>query len=120
MPIATEGQRTGPSVRFAIAAFHRLNAQGVSRSQGADVYGAEQWRQVAAEGQTQAEPLALGGQALYRAELEEPCQEQSSGERTFAPRKRRAGGVSPRILRQNPGAHAPGSPISWGRTTLAA
>src|SRR5262249_7808909 len=73
-PIAAEGQLVRAAVEGAVAAFHRLDAQGVAGAQRADGHGAEQRGQVVAEAEVGPQPAALGLQVGQGVELEEAGQ----------------------------------------------
>src|SRR5262249_47035184 len=68
--VATEGQFVGSAVEGAIAAFHRLDAQGVAGSQRTDRDGAKERAEVVAEAEIKAQALTLGLQFFHGAKFE--------------------------------------------------
>jgi hypothetical protein len=72
--VAAIGQLIGPAIEGAVAAFHRLDAQGIAGAEGSDLDRAEQGTEVVAEAEIEPQALSLGFEVVAGAELEEACQ----------------------------------------------
>jgi len=77
--VAAKRQLVWTSVEGAVAAFHRLHAQGIAGGECADGDGAEQRTQVVAEAEVEAETAGIGFQFGHGVILEEASQGRVTG-----------------------------------------